>query len=73
MAQSIDEVEYVSAPMKITQVIWLGRIMEGTDEKQKDATRLYYDKWLKIQFIIIKRSISQSNIILSEKSLRVEK
>jgi len=43
MAQSIDEVEYVSAPMKITQVIWLGRIMEGTDEKQKDATRLYYD------------------------------
>ena len=43
MAQSTDEVEYVLAPMKITQVIWLGRIIEGTDEKQKDATRLYYD------------------------------
>lgn len=43
MIQSTDEAKYVSAPMTITQVIWLGRIMEGTDEKQKDATRLYYD------------------------------
>jgi len=43
MTQSTDEAKYVSTPMTITQVIWLGRIMEGTDKKQKDATRLYYD------------------------------
>lgn len=58
MAQSMYETEYVSTPITIAQMIWFRRIMEGTDEKQKDATRLYCDN--KLAITMAKNSVHHS-------------
>ena len=43
VAQSSAEVDYVAAVMKISQAIWLKRILEAMGEPQKEAIEIYYD------------------------------
>ncbi|KAL3534236.1 hypothetical protein ACH5RR_002697 [Cinchona calisaya] len=43
VAQSSAEAEYVSASLATSHVIWLRRILEDIDEKQKEATVMFCD------------------------------